>query len=79
MNVPDNWLSICAEELQRGKLTSCQSKFQFAAERCMKDLDEVNAWMSKTRRNFVEMVEEALDNRYKPAITPLDQSADMED
>lgn len=60
MNVPDNWLEICAEELQRGKLTSHPQKFRFAEERGMKGIDEVHAWMQKTRRNFIEMVEEAM-------------------
>lgn len=60
MNVPENWLEICAEEMKRGNLTSHPKKFEFAAERGMKNLDEVHAWMTKTRKNFVEMVEEAI-------------------
>lgn len=60
MNAPDNWLEICAEELQRGKLASHPQKFKFAEERGMKDLDEVHAWMVTTRRNFIEMVEKAM-------------------
>ena len=60
MNAPDNWLEICAEELQRGRLTSHPQKFKFAEERGMKDLDEVHDWMLKARRNFIEMVETAM-------------------
>ena len=60
MKVPDNWLEICIEEVQRGKMTSYAHKFRFAEERGMKNLDEVHAWMQKTRKNFVDMVEDAM-------------------
>lgn len=62
-DAPDNWLEICAEEMQRGKLTSLPLKFEFAKERGMKGLDEVHVWMVTTRRNFVEMVEAALHSQ----------------
>ena len=59
MNTPDNWLIICAEEVKRGKLTSLPQKVEFAKERGMQNLDEVHAWMLKTRADFVKMVEKA--------------------
>ena len=59
-SIPEGWLTVCSEEMQRGKLTSNPLKFEFAKSRGMKDLEEVHSWMAKTRRNFTEMVEKAM-------------------
>ena len=40
---PSNWLEICSEEAERGKLTSMPQKVGFMRERGMRDLDEVHA------------------------------------
>lgn len=66
MNVPDNWLTICAEEVNRGKLTSLPQKLEFAKTRNMDSLDEVHAWMLKTRADFVAVVEKALLQENRP-------------
>lgn len=56
MKAPNNWLHICQEELQRGKLTSIPLKVRFMEERGFKDLDEVHDWMISTRKAFEAMV-----------------------
>lgn len=63
MNVPDNWIEICEEEIIRGRLNSHPRKFEFAKERGLHGLDEVHSWMTETRRKFIEMVENAKDKK----------------
>lgn len=72
-----NWLEICAEELLRGNLTSHPQKFEFAKERGMKDLDEVHTWMLKTRQNFVEMIEKALQANAQTPVSGCSGQAEI--
>jgi hypothetical protein len=55
---PENWLEICAEEVERGKLTSHPRKYAFMEARGMKSIEEVHAWMIKVRTDFEKMIEE---------------------
>ncbi|MEX3983862.1 hypothetical protein AB4Y45_33295 [Paraburkholderia sp. EG287A] len=56
--VPEEFLSICEDEMNRGTLTSLPLKLRFGAARGM-SLDEVHDWMGNTRAAFVTAVNAA--------------------
>lgn len=62
--LPEGFLHICHEELERGKLTSLPRKYEFAKQRGM-TLDQVHDWMIQTRHAFEAAIAAA------PSIQPM--------
>lgn len=52
----DTVLTICINELERGKLLSLPAKYEFAMRHGMGSVDEVHDWMRSAREEFVIMV-----------------------
>ncbi|WP_432263508.1 DUF3850 domain-containing protein [Cupriavidus sp. TMH.W2] len=59
VSLPSCFARICAEELERRKLTSHPLKLAFAKQRGMSSLDEVHSWMIPSARKFENAVREA--------------------
>lgn len=66
--VPEPFLQICREELERSGLTSIPLKAEFAKRRGWA-LSEVEPWMIQTRRNFEKAVA-ALQSEAQAGKTP---------
>jgi len=52
----DTFLTICTNELERGKLLSLPAKYEFAMRQGMGSIDEVHDWMRSAREAFESVV-----------------------